>query len=77
MATSHGHPQIATLLLEAGADPKAVTKNGHTPLHIAGKKNQIEIATKLIPNSNVNARSKAGFTPVRSGFQNLRVLSVN
>lgn len=40
--------QVALLLLEHGASAKAAAKNGYTPLHIAAKKNQLDIAATLL-----------------------------
>lgn len=36
------------MLLDKGAFPHATAKNGYTPLHIASKKNQMDIATTLL-----------------------------
>lgn len=36
------------MLLDKGAFPHATAKNGYTPLHIAAKKNQMDIATTLL-----------------------------
>ena len=47
------------MLLEEKASPHATAKNGYTPLHIAARKNQIDIATTLLEYSaNSNAESK-------------------
>jgi len=67
------HPEIAKMLLAAGADAKAVDDNGWTLLHYAakfGSESAVEDALKL--GVNPNARSRQGFTPlhvaVRAGF---------
>jgi len=36
---------VALLLLDKGASPHAAAKNGHTPLHIAARKNQVRFCT--------------------------------
>lgn len=57
--------QVAQLLLERGARAHACAKNGYTPLHIAAKKNQLEIAQALLAyRADPNAESRAGFTPL-------------
>ncbi|KAG7294829.1 hypothetical protein JYU34_022799, partial [Plutella xylostella] len=48
----------------------AVAKNGHTPLHIAARKNQMETAATLLEYGAItNAESKAGFTPLHLAAQ--------
>lgn len=45
--------------MEEKASPHATAKNGYTPLHIAARKNQIDIATTLLEYAaNPNAESK-------------------
>lgn len=45
-------------------------KNGHTPLHIAARKNQMDIANTLLEyGAQPNAESKAGFTPLHLSAQ--------
>lgn len=41
MASHYDHQNVALLLLDKGASPHATAKNGHTPLHIAARKNQV------------------------------------
>ena len=41
MASHYDHQNVALLLLDKGASPHAMAKNGHTPLHIAARKNQV------------------------------------
>jgi ankyrin repeat protein len=41
VASHYDHQNVALLLLDKGASPHATAKNGHTPLHIAAKKNQV------------------------------------
>lgn len=49
---------------------QAVAKNGHTPLHIAARKNQMETAATLLEyGALTNAESKAGFTPLHLAAQ--------
>jgi len=57
-----GDPKIVELLLENGADPRAVDRNYVTPLHYA---NQAKIAEKLISRgARVNALTVTGCTPL-------------
>jgi hypothetical protein len=47
-----------------------VAKNGHTPLHIAARKNQMETAATLLEyGALTKAESKAGFTPLHLAAQ--------
>lgn len=56
--------------MEKRASPHAAAKNGYTPLHIAAKKNQMDIATSLLQfGAKANAESKAGFTPLHLASQ--------
>jgi len=41
VASHYDHQNVALLLLDKGASPHAMAKNGHTPLHIAARKNQV------------------------------------
>lgn len=97
MASHYNHQDTVFLLLDNGASPHMAAKNGHTPLHIAAKKNQVNIAlfqydvgflccdvehicvtlvfqldvasTLLMSQSDVNAESKAGFSPLHLSAQ--------
>lgn len=67
-ATWKGHPEVAAVLLAAGADVNAHNNNGHwgtTPLHAAAHANQAAIAQLLIDKgADVNARDLEGKTPM-------------
>ncbi|XP_046629849.1 uncharacterized protein LOC124310161 isoform X1 [Neodiprion virginianus] len=70
MACHYDHPGVAGLLMEKGASPCVTSQNGHTPLHIAARKNQMEIASALLERgADPNAESKAGFTPLHMSAQ--------
>ena len=50
--------------------PLPPQQNGYTPLHIASKKNQMEIATTLLEyGAKPNAESKTGITPLHLASQ--------
>jgi ankyrin repeat protein len=56
--------------LQHGASPHVTARNGYTPLHIAGKKNALDIAEMLLEyNANTNAQSTGGFTPLHLSCQ--------
>ena len=63
-----GHAEVATLLLDAGADVNAQNENGHyggTPLHAAAHGNQRAVAEVLIARgADLTARSCNGRTPL-------------
>jgi len=63
-----GHPEVARLLLERGADVSLPNNNSHwggTPLHAAAHANQKAVAELLIAHgADVNGRSLNGRTPL-------------
>jgi len=67
-ASWKGHPEVAAVLLEFGADIQARNENGHwgdTPLHAAAHGNQRAVAELLIDKgADVNARNAGGRTPL-------------
>lgn len=48
MASHYDNQAVALMLLDKQASPHATAKNGHTPLHIAAKKNQVNIVRVYI-----------------------------
>lgn len=48
VAAHYNNDKVALLLLESGASAHAAAKNGYTPLHIAAKKDQMDIASTLL-----------------------------
>jgi ankyrin repeat protein len=54
--------EIAKFLLDSGADPKAKSNNGETPLHIAWFADMAEAL--LAKGADVNAKDKTGRTPL-------------
>jgi ankyrin repeat protein len=68
-----GHPDIARLLVERGADTNAVARNPMQvmPLHSAAAARQLEIAELLVDHgADVNASQERGFTPLHEAAQN-------
>ena len=51
IAARMGNVDNVLLLLQHGADPEAVTKDGYTPLHIAAKEGHEEVIGVLIDQS--------------------------
>ncbi len=64
-----GHPEVATLLLDAGADVNAQNRNAHwggTPLHAAAHGNQrVAVELLIARGAEVNATSCNGRTPLQ------------
>ncbi len=56
---------IATLLLDAGADPNTTNASKRTPLHLAIDRNLPDAVTALLKaGANPDARDQAGWTPL-------------
>jgi uncharacterized protein len=73
LAAFFGHPKIARLLVERGADTNAVARNPMRvrPLHSAAAAQQLEIAELLVDHgADVNATQERGFTPLHAAAQN-------
>ena len=65
-AAERGDRDVAALLLEAGANPRAETRIGrYTPLHVAAKNGRAEIVRLLVDaNAGVNALTATGSVPL-------------
>lgn len=64
-AARAGHVHAAALLLEAGADVRAVSTAGETPLHVAvRKKGNPVVPLLLAAGTNANAQEEYGETPL-------------
>lgn len=62
---SSRHPELARLLLEAGAPVNVTDRDGGTPLHRAAQGRQIVLARELLDRgADVNAEEKGGVTPL-------------
>lgn len=73
LAAYFGRPAPATLLLAAGADPSAESRNPMrvTPLHSAASAGQLEIARALLAaGAPPDARQQGGYTPLMAAAQN-------
>ncbi|RYC79293.1 hypothetical protein BFJ63_vAg17827 [Fusarium oxysporum f. sp. narcissi] len=67
----NGNIEVAKMLLEKGANPRAVTKDGKTPLHIASQYGRFEIAKMLLEKgADARAATKNGWTPLHGASQN-------
>ncbi|OBS22820.1 hypothetical protein FPOA_09145 [Fusarium poae] len=58
-------PLVAKLLLDAGANPLAMDKNGSTPLHVA---HSIDVIEVLVAKTDINIRNRKGETVLLSTF---------
>jgi ankyrin repeat protein len=68
-AAERGNPELARVLLAAGANTAAATRNGHhTPLHVAAARGQVAVVRLLLAGSTaragVNAPTTTGATPL-------------
>ncbi len=65
LAARHGHTEAIFLLLQYGANPKAINKYGCTPLQYASSRGLTEAMSLLLKNgANPNAIDKGGNTPL-------------
>jgi ankyrin repeat protein len=65
VATSNGHLKLLALLLDRGADPDKVRKDGITAAHKACQHGFVECLQLLIKrNADLNKQSVQGLTPV-------------
>jgi hypothetical protein len=66
-----GRPELAALLLDAGADVKAADVDGTTALHRAAHGGQVGIARRLLDRgADVNAEAQGGLTPLLAARDN-------
>uniref|UniRef100_A0A5F9CBA5 Ankyrin 3 n=1 Tax=Oryctolagus cuniculus TaxID=9986 RepID=A0A5F9CBA5_RABIT len=65
---------IATTLLEYGADANAVTRQGIASVHLAAQEGHVDMVSLLLGrNANVNLSNKSGLTPLHLAAQEDRV----
>lgn len=73
-AAASGDTETATLLHEAGANPKATDADGNTPMHLAVMHNHSEMVAHLYRlGGNINARNAAGMSPLYTAIAHSRV----
>jgi hypothetical protein len=64
-------PELAGLLLDAGADVKAADVDGTTALHMAAQGGQVAVARRLLDlGADVNAEAQGGLTPLLAARDN-------
>ena len=67
LAAFFGHSDAVSVLLKAGADPKAIAKNDMRvqPLHAAvAQRNVASVKALLVAGADPNGRQQGGFTPL-------------
>jgi hypothetical protein len=70
LASRYGHKQVASFLLEHGADVSAREKYGNSPLHLALRWGHVEVAHMLIEHgADVSARDGDEKTPLHLALQ--------
>ncbi|XP_016142837.1 ankyrin-3-like, partial [Sinocyclocheilus grahami] len=66
--------EIATTLLEYGADTNAATRQGISPLHLAAQEGNVDMVTLLIARETaINLGNKSGLTPLHLAAQEDKV----
>jgi len=64
-AAALGRPDLATMLLEAGADISARKRDGVTPLHVAAALDKVEAVRVLVAaGADANVKDKMNRTPI-------------
>ena len=79
MATTQGHAEIISILLQAKADVNAKNNEGVTPLQFATQENHAEVISVLVKmGANVNATNNNGGIPLHTAavIGNAEVISV-
>ncbi|KAK3593652.1 hypothetical protein CHS0354_025541 [Potamilus streckersoni] len=76
IAAHYGNVNVATLLIQKGADVNFHAKNNITPLHVAARWGKANMVTLLLDNKAViDEKTKDGLTPLhcaaRSGHENV------
>uniref|UniRef100_A0A8C6SFM7 Ankyrin repeat protein n=1 Tax=Neogobius melanostomus TaxID=47308 RepID=A0A8C6SFM7_9GOBI len=77
IAAKKNQMEIATVLLQYGAETNIQTKQGVTPLHLASQEGHI-VNFLLQNGASVNAKTKNGYTPLHQAAQqgNTHVINV-
>ena len=82
LASLSGNVELSRLLVEHGADVRAQTKDGSTPLHLAAQHGTVPAARFLIEHgADVTAEDKGALTPLhlasQEGYMDVESLIVN
>lgn len=76
-AAEAGHLEIATLLLETGADVNATNRFAHTPLHNAAREGRLELVNLLLAKgAEVNGTGKQDGSPLHWAIRERRTLVI-
>ena len=73
LASYFGNPEVASYLLENGADPDSPSRNAQrvAPIHSAAASGISQLVSELIvKGADVNARQQGGYTALHAAIQN-------